>query len=36
MLRIGVLVALATVIGGCSSIADNGMTIFADPAKYRY
>jgi hypothetical protein len=36
MLRIGVLVALATVIGGCSSIADNGMTIFADPAKYQY
>ena len=36
MLRIGVLVALATVIAGCSSIADNGMTIFADPAKYQY
>ena len=36
MLRIGVLVALASVIVGCSSIADNGMTILADPGTYQY
>jgi hypothetical protein len=36
MLRIGVLAALATVIVGCSSIADFGTTLFADPAKYQY
>ena len=35
MLRI-VLVALAGLIAGCLSIADNGMTIFADPGKYQY
>ena len=36
MLRIGNFVALASVLVGCSSIADSGMTIFADPAKYQY
>jgi hypothetical protein len=36
MRRIVVFIALATVIAGCSGIADNGMTIFADPAKYQY
>jgi hypothetical protein len=36
MLRFGVLVALASLIVGCSSIADTGMTMFADPAKYQY
>ena len=36
MLRIGVLVALTSVLVGCASIADNGMTIFADPSKYQY
>jgi hypothetical protein len=36
MRRIVAFVALTTVIAGCSSIADNEMTIFADPAKYQY
>ena len=36
MRRTVVFVALATIIAGCSSIADNGMTIFADPSKYQH
>jgi hypothetical protein len=35
MRRIFASVGLTTVIAGCSSIADNGMTIFADPSKYQ-
>jgi hypothetical protein len=36
MMRTAVLVALAIVVAGCSSVADNAMTIFVDPAKYQY
>jgi hypothetical protein len=36
MRRIVVFLALATTFAGCSSLADNGMTIFADPSKYQY
>jgi hypothetical protein len=36
LLRVGLLVAFSIIIVGCSSMADKGMTIFADPAKYQY
>jgi hypothetical protein len=35
-MRSAVLVPLAFLVAGCSSVADNAMTIFADPAKYQY
>ena len=34
MLRTAALIAIATLIAGCSSLGGSPMTVFADPAKY--